>query len=781
MSRTVARPSPAEAERIARAKSALTDGTNGIRTVVRQLDDPSWVVRRALVDLLARAGEHAVEPMLTALQESRDHEARIAALVDALVASVAELEDSMIALCDHGDPAVAADAVQVLGRRRSRAAIPRLRQLVAGNDDNVAVAAIEALGRIGGRAAVESLVSAVKSGKFFRTFPAIDVLGRTGDPRGIAPLAELLDDPAYMHEAARALGHTGDPAAVAPLLELAKRTPQALVRVSATALAELREHYALLYGSPDAIDLLIRDRASSSVERRMLEALRASAPAEQAAMVRIIGAVGGPGAAAALVEYLDGSDQVARAAAEVLRKLGDAGALTPSHALRDGDSARRRLVLEVLQPRAVSADDVRIALGDPDGTVRAKAAELLGRIGQLSVVPALFDVLADPNPRVAHAALGAIQALGGEVTEQLALAGARSTDARLRRQSLRIIGYFGYISAVDLLIEALGDDDSQLRELAVQSLGAIENARAHAAIVRVARHGEPKLRAAAMRAAAQLPAREAAPLLVAALDDDDPWARYYACQSLGRLRHEPSAVAIAARLSDAAGQVRVAAIEALSQLRSSVAEGHLGEAVRAADQDVRRAALMGMAITRRDGWLPLVVEASHDVDPATRLVSCSALAAFAADEAAVRLGVLAWEDPDESVRLAALSALGERSGAAAVLALVKLLARAEAHHRVRELLASPVAGRIAGIATALGDADEETASILTSALARMRSPEAITALASALVGPNPAARKAAVITAAAIGTSSLVDTIRARLTTDPDAEVRRVIASALRS
>jgi HEAT repeat protein len=190
---------------------------------------------------------------------------------------------------------------------------------------------------------------------------------------------------------------------------------------------------------------------------------------------------------------------------------------------------------------------------------------------------------------------------------------------------------------------------------------------------------------------------------------------------------------------------------------------------------------MGMALTRRDAWLPLVIDASSDPDAATRLVSCSALAAFSSDDAAARLGDLAWDDPDESVRLAALSALGERTGPAAVAALVRLLARPEAQARVRELLATAVPGRIAGIVAALGEADDETASILTSALARMRTPEATSALAGALADSNPAARKAAAITAAAIGTSSLVDAMRARLTTDPDAEVRRVIASALRS
>lgn len=781
MSVAAVRPSAAEAERIARAKAALADGPAGITVLVRQLDDPSWLVRRTVVELLAREGELASPALLDVLQHSRSHEARVAAVVDALSATPAPIDPELIALLHHADTAVVADAVAVLGRRRSRAALPELRELVRGEDDNVAVAAIEALGRIGGRAAVEALVAAVRSGRFFRTFPAIDVLGRTGDPRAIAPLAELLEDSAYVHEAARAMGHTGDPGAIAPLLELAKRPGEALVRIAATALAELRERYAALYGNADAIDLLIRDRAASSIARRLTMALRTSAPPEQAAIVRILGALGSNEIAPSLLALLDGPEIVARAAADVLKRLGNAGASSLAVALRDGDSARRRLVLEVLQPRSVSADDVLVALGDPDGTVRARACELLGRIGQLVAVPALFEVLADPNARVAHAALGAIQALGGDITEQLGLAAARSDDPRLRRQAYRLLGYFGPASAVPVLVAGLSDSDATLRELALQSLGNIEEPDAQAAVIAAARGDEPRLRAAAMRTLAHADVAVAAPLLLDALDDPDAWTRYYACQALGRLRHEPAAAALSFRLADPAGQVRVAAIEAMSQLSSSIATAHLLEAARSNDHDIRRACLMGMALTRRPEWLAIVIEAAGSDDSATRLVACSALAAFDDPKVPARLGELASGDDDESVRLAAMSALGELSGSAAVGALVRLLEHPDTHARASELIANRVAGRVEGILEALERTDDETAAVLTSALARMRTPAATAALMSALDLGNPAARRAAAITAAALGTNTFVEALRVRLVNDPDPEVRRVIASALQN
>jgi HEAT repeat protein len=115
------------------------------------------------------------------------------------------------------------------------------------------------------------------------------------------------------------------------------------------------------------------------------------------------------------------------------------------------------------------------------------------------------------------------------------------------------------------------------------------------------------------------------------------------------------------------------------------------------------------------------------------------------------------------------------------VALVRLLGSPDLRGRVRELLSTSVPGRVDGLVDALREADEEVAAVLASALARMRTTEAHAALAHALALPSPAARKAAAITAAAVGTRPLIDALQARADNDPDPEVRRVIASALRS
>jgi HEAT repeat protein len=775
------RMTQAEAERIGRVRQLAQLGTESVALLIEQLDDSSWVVRRAIVDVLARLGDTPVASLCASLRERRDNESRLAAVTDTLVASTGDVDVAVLELTRDSDPAVVVDAVQILGRRRSKRAIGILARLSEAENDNVAVSAIEALGRIGGKAAVDSLVKAVRSGRFFRAFPAIDVLGRTGDPRAVPPLAELLKEPLYAQEAARALGRTGDPAALEPLVSLLLRPSSMLVRVAAVAIVELLSTYESWYGASTTLDLMVRRHAAAESVRHLLAALPEASPPEQEALCKVLGALGREEALLELAARLDATAKVASAAAQALKKLGRPGETNLLAALRDGNSARRALVLGVLGPRGVEVDDLIACLRDPDGGVRARTCEILGKLGDRRAVAPVFELLGDPNARVSQAAVGALHALGGEVTERLALQAARNGDRRRKRDALRLIGYFGYKSALDVLKATATEEDEQLREVALTSLGFVEDEEALAFLVERARDANVKTRSAAIRALANAELVRVEPILRAALDDPEPWVRYYAAQALGRLHADSAAERLAAMLEDPAGQVRVAAIEALSQLASSLATSALSAGAKSVDLDIRRACLMGLSNARSPELLPVVLDATLDRDAATRLVAVSALAAFDATRAIERLGELAASDADQSVRSAALSALADRPGQEATRALISLLGAPELESRARDALSSPAPGRIDGILAALNIADEELAAMLASCLARMRTPEALLALSSALALPSAVARKAAVITAAAVGTRPLLEALSKRAGNDADPEVGRIIASVLRS
>jgi HEAT repeat protein len=771
---SVPEPDEAQRKRLATIEGLRSAGAAGVPGLLAMLDDPSWLVRRAVVSALGGLGDAAVEPLSALLRERRDDEARIAATVDALVSSTGAVEPAALALARDPNPAVVADAAQILGRRRSPNVVPTLVSLMEHPDDNVVVAAIEALGRVGGRAAIDALVTAVESRKFFHTFPAIDVLGRSGDPRAVAPLAALLDTPQYAQEACRALGRTADRGAVPPLVGVLTSNMDATVRVAALSLAELRERHRLRYGGAAPVDEAIRKAADpTTVVRRLAQCISGADPQELAALCAVLGAIGAEAAVPILVPLLQATP-VAQAAADALKAIGQRAAETQLlAALREGSSGLRHTLLPTLTSPA-GTEDVARCLTDPDPGVRSLACDTLARIGGVRAVPTVFSLLGDPDPRVVQAATAAIQSLGSAQTEPLALAAARSENAAIRRAALRILAYFGYAQAFPIMAAALQDPDPRVRDTALQGLPFVEDPRAVELLLEVSRGADDAARPTALRALGQCaPDARVTAALLRGLSDPAPWARYYAAQSIGRLGLDDAAGPLARLVLDPAGHVRGAAVEALSHLRGQVAHDALRASAASDEPDVRRAALIGLGIAKRPESLPLLLSAASSPEAATRLVALSAIAEFRSSRVLAALARAA-ADPDEAVRTAAIGFLATAPELEATRILVDFLQDETWREQILTALATPTDERVPGIMSMLEGASDELAPWLTSVLARLGRPEATAALFQALASPNQAARKAAATTLSALGTHEAMSALRVAAQSDPAPEVRRV-------
>lgn len=760
---------------------ARADGPD-VAALVRYLDDPSWAVRRAGVAALASLGDRAVDALTDILIHHRDREGRLAATVDVLAASRAAVEDRMLDLARLDEPAVVCDALQVLGRRRARKAVPAISDLARHTDDNVAVAAIEALGRIGGVETVDALIAAVEQRHFFRTFPAIDALGRTGDARAVAPLVLLLSDPLYAPEAIRALGRTAQDAAVAPLARLLVEGSDAIVRTAVVALAELRERYEAKFGDRESIGRALPEAvAGLGASARVIDALAGVAPSELVAAARVLGWLADETAVRRLVDFIVLDGTVSAAATDALRRLGPKATPVLLEAIRHGDSALRGRLLPIVGSVAASLDELVLCLTDAEPDVRVRASEALARLGNPAAVSALFALLGDRDSRVSHAASAAIQSLGSLDTKKLALEQARSTDLRTRRAAFRIISYFGYPEGLDVLVAAIDDEDEKIREAGIYGLPLIGDPRGTTALLAHATHADPKTRSAIHRALGQT---EKTPEIVEALrrglSDPDAWVRYYACQSLGRLAVVEATGDLIAKLDDESGQVRVAAVEALAYLRDEAATKALDRVARDEEPDMRRAALVGLGIAKRPGSLPILREAASAPDAATRLVAIGALSELVVAEV-VPILAHALGDPDATVRSAAVGYLATRPTVDATRALLDCLGRPEIRERALDALAVGADVRVETVLASLESADADSAPNLVAALARMRRPSSQAAIASALSMENVHARRAAAAALAGMGTTESRDVLARSGLADPDADVRRIAAAVARS
>jgi HEAT repeat protein len=769
----------AEGERIARVQALMAVGAESVGELLAMRTDVSWAVRRAVIAALGQLGDAALGPLCASLIAEREDETRIAATVDALVASTGDVDSRLSSFRDRAEPAVLADVAQILGRRRNPHSVPTLAELSRDGDDNVAVAAIEGLGRVGGRAVVDVLVEAVQSNNFFRTFAAIDVLGKSGDPRAIAPLASLLDNPQYAFEAARALGRTYDRSAAAPLCALLASPVDSLVRVAAVALTELRQKHGERFGTAASIDAAISRAAPKGATRRLTQSSNGAEPTEQIALNIILGCLGDESATPTLLRALDGSPSVARSAAEALEQISKGSQEQLLVAVWEGSSERRQTLLPSLKGSRAS-DAVVACLTDRDPTVRRLACEAIARIGSHGAVPALFEALRDENAGVVQAATSAIVSLGYEGAPALAVAAAASPTAGVRRAAVRILSLLGTAAALPVLEAATRDVDARVREAAIMGLATVEQPEAIALLVRLAQDSSAQTQAIALRALGQAGKTdpEVIERIAAALGAPDPWVRYYACQASGKLRLEPHVAQLAARVNDSAGQVRVAAIEALSHLPGDRAFAVLLDAAASDELDLQRAALIGLGLSgRRDGIHVLLAHADSS-DAATRLITLSALANVDGPETNASL-VAALRDPDESVRMSALGFVATRRGAEATQTLAAFLVDPALGDQVRAALSVPHEHRVAGLSSALHGADDELALLITSLLARLNQPEATAALFEALTLPNGAARRAAATTLGAIGTREAMAALQRLSNEDHDPDMRRICSLLL--
>ncbi len=746
-------------------------GTSGVDELLASMSNPSWTVRRASIAALAALGDDAVAPLCRWLCDRRTEEHAIAAAIDALVASVgASTNIAVLALLADPRPVIAADAAQILGRRRASEAGSALAHAMSHVDDNVALAAIEAIGAIGGSTAVDQLIAIVHQGSFFRAFPALHVLAKSGDPRAVGLLASLVEHEVYGLDAVRALGRTGSLLAVAPLAALLPLGGVSRVRLVARAFEDLVTR-AELDGCTGAVDAALHALVAPSLAH-FVAALPAEDPAERVALAIVLGRVGDASAIPALATLID-DFAVRRIAVDAVRRIGSRDEAALLSALAVNAAARVAILPGVSGRRA--APIVRALLGDDDAEVRACACHALARIGDVASVPELFATLGDGNPKVVLAATAAIQSLGVADTSARALTALACGSPTVRRAALRIIGNMGFADAFEAVCAAVEDLDPQIANLAVTCLGAIDNPRADRMIERISRGPDQALRVSAIRAAVHRLGMGASGIVERGLVDDFAWVRYHACRGAVQLG-APAVDKLVARLADPAPFVRIAAIEGLAQLETPAAWASLCAVARSPDADEQRAALTGIGLRSNPEALPLLLDAARSSDLATRLIALSGLARRPED-AALEVVAAAVLDFDEEVRDAALSLLGERVDRAAAEAVVDLALTCAPGHPVQLTLSWPDAARIAAIAARFAIVDDRRALLLAAALARMGDAAATTTLFDTLAVANPPARRAAAKMVVAMGVQGARAAVGRLANEDPDLEVRRVCAA----
>ncbi len=218
-----------------------------------------------------------------------------------------------------------------------------------------------------------------------------------------------------------------------------------------------------------------------------------------------------PTARASLEQVLkSGAVNEAAMAAWALGQLEDSASTEALvQALRSNETRVRLAVVDALgnidEDLRSLKDLERVLKSDASAQVRARAADAIGQLGQLSSSNALAAAVSDASPNVRYAAVEAIGQLHDiEKAPDALVKATQSSDLRLRRRAAMTLSEIHDPSTVDALIALIGDEDREVRLKVAEALGEIGSTKASSGLLRLLKDADAEVRRAAAEALGEI-------------------------------------------------------------------------------------------------------------------------------------------------------------------------------------------------------------------------------------------------------------------------------------
>lgn len=393
-------------------------------------------------------------------------------------------------------------------------------------------------------------------------------------------------------------------------------------------------------------------------------------------VVDIMGGIKSPSILPELASALADTDSnVAAAAAESMGVIGDSSAVPDLlKSLERDDLLIRYAILEALVKigTPVPIETITPLAGDP--ILKKALFECLGVIGDLASVPILVDGLVDRARNVREAALSALDMLlqrtesdefarcagerlkslcGSDSVEYL-ISMAGSSDLKIQRAAITMLGYVGDLRSIDLLVKACRDENSIQK-----SLAALANmpAGAGASLYKMFGKVDEEERCIIAYISGELSLPEGRNIAVESLNDISGMVRAIGAEAVGKSGYTDLIPELVKLLNDSHPEVRKRSTTALVRLatvaRESVSDSASGLA-ESTDPDNRLQAVKLFGALRDTAHLVFL---SKDEDYLVRREAITAIGELKVPDTAGRLS-MALADEEADVRLAAANALG---------------------------------------------------------------------------------------------------------------------------
>ena len=498
--------------------------------------------------------------------------------------------------------------------------------------------------------------------------PLVGVIGSVGvrrDAQAVAALANMLQDPdaEVARAAARALGSIGTSEAAAALQgQLATASAvqrlnvcEGLLRCAKTAAAEGQKQ--------NAIAIYDQLRKLDSPHQVRGGALRGAILAR------------GPDGIALLQENLRSDDYILFSAAcqTALEMPGPEVTRALAAELNKLPADNKILVIWTLGKRGdATALPALFALAQKGETaIRLEAIRALPQIDHVSAVPALVELLGDPDSKISQAAQDSLAALSGDEADAAIMAMLESGQSNQRLVALELIGRRRMTKSIPVLLKAAKGDDAEVRPAAIRRIGELGSVKDMPALLEV-------LMAATLRE--DLDAAERA-LSAVCIKTDDPQSQAGKLTSLlARAKPEQKAcllrvliavggqealTAVRAATKDTNAQVSDAAVRALCSWKTAEAAPDLLALAKTSSEPSRKTAAL-------QGYINLVRDESLSTEQ--KLAMCKQVAELITrtEDKKLLLGALGTVPSPEALAMAMTHVDNQATSAEACFAAVAI-------------------------------------------------------------------------------------------------------------
>ena len=555
------------------------------------LGDESWRVRKEAVDLILSVspGDELARELIALLVVQGNAGLRNS-VVEVLQTVGESVLPHLVEQLSHEDAGVRKFIVDIMGGIGSSSSISDLQKALGDSDPNVAAAAAESMGLIGDKEALPSLLDCLQRDDLLIRYAILEALVKIGSPVPLESITSLAGDPLLKKAVFECLGVIGDIGTVPLLIEGLTDRARNVREAALSALAVIRQRTAHELFNEMAESRLRAMRGTDAVE--YLIAMQESSDLRiRVAAILFLGIVGDPRAFEVLLrDYRD--ENVRQASIEALRSFGQQAGELLSSRFASADEEERCVIVHISgEMRFAEACSIAsAALEDSSASVRALAAEAIGKSGHSELIPMLIKLLSDENMEVRKRTTSALVRLATVASDGVAASARQLSDSADPDCRLQAVRLFAALHDVSPLISLSKDEDYLVRREAIAALGELRVPDSAGRITMALADEEADVRLAAATALGWSGFVDDADSLQLALNDSSQRVQSAAIKSLGKRKDAAAFERIAAFSSNPSGMLRIAALQTLVQIDPVKAAQVLSIAANDPDEEVARVA-----------------------------------------------------------------------------------------------------------------------------------------------------------------------------------------------